>query len=1721
VHQLLVRIYPEPLAVDSHEEQLTETERTDGANFWAETASAGTDEELRKGAWRALCIGRSTQRAAWVARITAPADPADTRPTPGAAQAKVIADALSALEKRLAELDSGRTPRGLGERGTHRRVPAATRALTDRQLAAVARALEAVRAGVEDTTALPVAAGAKIAARLQTEQATVEGLTKVFSNVPGEWIRLLEELATRVVRLPVEPPPTPSPPAAGSRSGTWTRAASSTVLPDRFAVVTVADGRAGKIAAGNPVPPDLKLGLDPGGDTFSLDEDGNLIVPDSIKWMTDFAEAEAKGMALRLTLTAEEAERGCDELLVVGLSAGDATDGADRLTAMLEAHHYTGEGLSLLPVGTATNNTEDETAGYSSSDDPDVAYPIERGADLVAATDDTDGLRLATALGVATEVLAHVVGADGTDASDSLLVGRALYPGTVGHALEELASGLVSRDARERLRAYALDNVAARGLLPAIRVDDQPYGFLPALALSRFQPDLRDAGLEAAPGAERTRQQRFEDTLLVLFRSLHQDWTAMREGADGVPAVKHAHSPEIGQEGFDAQQHFLAMLGLEPSSATAAYRFSVNVADRGGVRGEPELGLSFGIPPADGSSTDTAATFGPFALMEHLADAFRTALGLPGGTPPRDPTTGKASETWEPVLELIETSRAYGLRLLTGLWPLQGAVSVPGSGSNGGTGSWILTLLSRTLDDLRARTEQDLSDVGLAELLARHALLTEARRAAAEILVTRGLLSEEALAIIGTSSLYQTWSAGTLSRTSAWGLLFGRVDDLVAIGGTGATVPADLANRTLSTVIEGNRPAAVDEHRAAVAAFAGLPAERMSALTREHVDLAGHRLDAWLTGLAHRRLRSMRDRRPTGAQVGAYGWVENLRRTPTVPAATGVPAALAGLPGRPPIQDPTGEGFIQTPSPTHAVTAAVLRAAYRSQTAEGSFGNEMSVDLSSNRVRVALSLIDGVRAGNDLGALLGYRLERFLHEYYARPDTPQVVELDSAIFPLRRAYPTVAAVDPGADAVIEPTRHVVDGLALIRSILDWIAANAADATGTLFQTLMARLGGYPWGTKPGALPAVTDMDKLSGVVRGIDSIADALDALGDLTTSEAVHQLVRGNHARAAAVLAALADGTAIPHPEVTDTPRTGLPVSHKVILQLPAIGSEPVIAPAGWEMVPMSPRAALEPSVNAWLAGLLGDPAAIRIRLGSAALAPGAALPEVSIAALGLQPLDLVALLADGFDSAVGTLTARVLDELRPADLPPDQPGVVLADGPQSSATDAWTIESQRAAAWGPAIRSITDVAPLLEACVDLLGRAKPAVASDFAAPEVTAVAGDGIDLDDLATRVQRLLDGARRDAVTLAQLLAEDTGLDDSVLDGDPAVWLGSVRARLPADPSAEHPSAWLPLLDLTTGTPAEVAERLARLDGFWAGRDAWRTAAKAAQTYGIRIGLPRRFLSRTQVSTELLQSAEVAFLDLATRCRNAAATLAAATDTMPASAWIQVARDLLGEAITLVPRIGLDPVRVDLQAALDAHRVAADDLDAWLEGAAAVRPGAADLADVQVLAEALGRPVLSGSVAQLPHVDTDPWLGGQIADPTALSGKLSVAIFGVEHVPGAGATGTALLVDEWSESVPYREEVTGVALHYDQPDATAPQAVLVAVPPALDKPWTLTDFAATLHDTLEIARNRTVEVEHIGASRYGQLLPLLVGEVVPHAAGSDVAGDRVILDFHQNNP
>jgi hypothetical protein len=1690
--RLLLRIYPEVLAVDTHEPDLTAGEVAAGNAFWTATKAAGADQALQLGAWRALCWGRSTGRAAWIAKATTPHDPG---PTAGALVGRSILDDVEILAKRLDEVARARAT-----------VTAVTLRPSRRLAAAVSKAVTAVRTDLSGSPDLPAAFLSSLADRVGTILRTIDSL--IAGKVVGAktWHRQMQIARHALARISFEPEPVPDLVARAVKASTWSRAARSGVLPDRFAVVTVTSGVVTHVAAGSPVPADLKLSLDPdpanqSTEQFSLDQDGNLVVAPSIRWMVDFDEAVTKGMAISLPITPAEALAGFDEVLVVGLAAGAPDHGAERLAAMIDAHHYTASGVELLGVGTPTNNSEAAAAGHSSTDDADDAFPVERGDSLVRAGRDTEGARLALALGIDPGRLAHVRGSGGLGTTEALVVNRALYPGTLGHALEELVGALMPAVERDRLQEFVVGNVTGRGLLPAFRMGDEPYGVLATTAFSQFRPDASDTLPLAAAAAERDAQAHFDAVLWAFLDQMNEDWTRAR-----LRHVKHAHSPETRRPDFDAQAHFLDMLGLQATSAQSAYRFAVNVANRGGIRGHPDLSLGFGIPPAAGPAAGDPSAFGPFAAMERFAAPLRLAFGLSADAP-RD-GAGVAG-AWADVFERLVDSRAFGLRLMRGAKPLRGVVA------DGGTAEAVAGLLADTASTMSALSVQvDSAGRPLAEILLRQALLAELRRAAVRILAIEGLAGDALFALAGSSAHYASSTlAGVRPDISAWSLLFDSFDDVSRrfyfnFGGNpfftylGArSLETYLANRGDNGMVQGypgkaGQQAVFDAlagHANAVQRAGNLPAARLDALVREHLDVCSHRLDAWITGLAHRRMASLRKTRPLGAHIGAYGWIENLRPYPGRVVAAQVPPALAGRPGRPVTVDldRPDQGFIQTPSPTHAVTASILRGAFESQSNETALGNEMSVNLSSNRVRVAQSLIDGVRAGNDLGALLGYRFERFLHEYSARTATPGA-ELGALIGPLRRAFPTVATVDANADAAASRQRQVVDGLALVRTVLDWIhlqPARAGDPRTVREILAEGTFGGYPWGLPAAELPSAPPVAQRDGLARGIDALADAVDALGDLTLSEAVHQIARGNHARASAVLAALAEGKAPPTPEITQTPRTGLAVSHRVLLQLSPVG--PDVPVPGWDTVPPTPRSLLDPTLNAWLAGLLPEPALIRVRVGTVPSTDDAPLAEVSVADLGLQPLDLLALLGPGFEAGLGDLTARVLDHRRPVNIEPDQP----LPTPASTPRDRYTVVPERAPQWSPDVHSIADASSLLEAVHDLLSRGRAATPADY------RLGGGGtgaVDEPDLATRVARLRGTAVDAALALARLLADDPSLDVAILADDPQAFV------------AAH-------ADVHVSNDPQAGRVLAHPDAMWGVREQWRRSVIAAAQFGVKASPPRRYARRAQVCLELLEAAQTGYIELVGRLQTAGTGAGS-------QALLGTARALLGEGVALLPRFTLGDARPDLVEALGVDLVPPDDVDAWLEGAASVRDPARCLSDVLVLAEAIGSTTPSASVAQLPSASSEPWVGGAIEDPEAQTGRLSIVVYGAGALPSvADESAVALFVDGWDEVVPFRQETTGVAVHYGQPDATAPQCVLLAVPPVRGQAWSLGTLVATLHDTLELARNRTVELEHVSDDLYGQVLPLVVGELVPEAlhSGTSPAGSRVILDFATNNP
>ena len=121
------------------------------------------------------------------------------------------------------------------------------------------------------------------------------------------------------------------------------------------------------------------------------------------------------------------------------------------------------------------------------------------------------------------------------------------------------------------------------------------------------------------------------------------------------------------------------------------------------------------------------------------------------------------------------------------------------------------------------------------------------------------------------------------------------------------------------------------------------------------LDVCNHRVDAWFTALATKRLESLRATRPQGVVIGGWGCLQDVRRTDA--------------------NDPRRQAeYIHTPSLDQAAAAAVMRSAALRATNANS--QHADIDLSSRRVRLARWILEGVRNGRSLGELLGVRFER-------------------------------------------------------------------------------------------------------------------------------------------------------------------------------------------------------------------------------------------------------------------------------------------------------------------------------------------------------------------------------------------------------------------------------------------------------------------------------------------------------------------------------------------------------------------------------------------------------------------------------------------------------------------------------------------------------------------------------------------------------------------------
>ncbi len=1072
----------------------------------------------------------------------------------------------------------------------------------------------------------------------------------------------------------------------------WTRPPRAPVLPDRFVLVSESGGAHVEFLGG-PITQPLPIGPDPlaeGADQFSA-AGADINVPEALKWMTDFDTAVAAGMGFRVALTPQQAQVGFERLYVIGLRlASDERTSQQELESLIRDQFRSQAGFAIVRQGTPTNNTEDAASGWSRVEEADALFASSRiaaeGVDAFDAAATTayekkDGLAIAEALGISADVFQPIPGASGSDQADARAMNAALWPATLGYWMDTQMRPVFDAAAIEQTRRHFIERVSGRGAVPAVRVGRQPYGILPTTAFSRITwLDATRPVPDGAAGAH----VRFLRALFTLLRALGDSfWRGFGENA-----------PHVGQATPDPQKLLLDILGLHPSSVD----FHVHVLDSADRLWNE---LKFRYRRRESLES----------VMRHEMQAGVSLLGTLG-------YSGTAPEIVEKFESYVEGPMN---RPAVDVAPLSENEALPVCTDTGQNYiEWCRDKAEHAFDDLRQQigfSEGKLPNALLYHML-RHALQLGYHGAAMDLHVANGLIpGEQVAAAYREPAFVHVAGASEAQRSeSRYQMLY---DKPAQITGDPSRTVADFIPEWLATA--GSSSVLADQIEA-LRVLEPASTARLERAFAEHIDLCTYRWDAWMLSIVREQLAAMRrpqggaEARREGVYLGAYGWLEHVKPDP--PALSPVTlsdelGAVFNTPGQPPLQrDAANGGHVLAPSLNHAVTSAVLRSGYLNNASPAN-PDLFAVDLSSARVRVALQFVEGIRNGQPLGALLGYQFERRLHDRHAEAET------DAFIYQVRKAFPLVAkrisdSVEGDAnDTAIEnvEARNVCDGLLLLEHV-------RTNVTKT-----------YPWGK---------DLDRGTAAQEAIineevTALFDIHDAIADVAIAESVHQLTMGNADRAAAAMDAYGKSTFPPEPEVVRTPRTGVSLTHRVALHLPV----DAVAGAG-----ATPRAEAEPATDRWLAGVLPpmNELVVRVRYTNTVGGSGEQVDDVSMQALGLQPIDLLYVADPDSEPAMNDLDDRIAHRVITSN--------TLA--PDAKLTIRYTEPVPNRKTW-------FETAPLIASLKSLIVNARPLRPSD-AALETEATSGANAAVDVPSARVttaRNRVDTLRQDAIAMVTTL------------------------------------------------------------------------------------------------------------------------------------------------------------------------------------------------------------------------------------------------------------------------------------------------------------------------------------------------------------------------------
>lgn len=795
-------------------------------------------------------------------------------------------------------------------------------------------------------------------------------------------------------------------------------------------------------------------------DNITINRDNLIVAPTELEnahWMTDFKKAVEAGMGTIINDPTKTTQIDqADWLIVVGLN--DTPDSRNVLEDILRRNSANGE-LSILAQDSPTNNTESAATPYTGLEVDAEEYlrktrmripadnvPVGLSAQL--STNTLDAHKLTSIFKLANSTLSEMPEAHLSEMTEAGAMAALLwtpctllFDKTWGAEFRQHSSAGPQISTNFSLGDFFIQNVRACGTLPILRVGENPYGILPVIS-------LRDWCINLSRHKDIAGQE--TEILCAAINSLKDTFLKLSK-----------NTPRVDQVDDEIYEKFLEMLRFSPVSKRVDVR-AFDSKKPYDMSQDPEY-LNCALI-RDKVADNKKINHTPFPETAYLDELSRINC-----------------TDFNPACFQIDESSPLLKRIIKHfLWLIFGEANEPLKCDV--KGKVVDKVTGRTLPNTMVRvkgtastTETDergefaISDIpaGIHDLEALHPDYTGFR--SVNVVVSPHLQNEvnfNLSPVANTESHIagkrqpKTKPSDKPTKTITGKVLDGKSDKgiegvLVHLKGSGrsaltdihgeysfddipvgdhqiATSTAGYDTATFSVSVEDHSPVlevssslapkteySVDHSDAATAAGINIPGglkliadasnllkrihpDKVEILLVETLDLLSHRLDAWLTGLANSRLIECQWENTKPPPIGIYGWLEK-------------PGVLDTTPPEP--------EFIQAPSVKQATTAALLRNA---SIHNGRVDNSgaFQVNLSSAQIRKGIWYLEGLRQGHLPGEILGYRLERMIHEESAS-HAPQIKDID--IFTLRKKYPLILHKSPDETDESSPIFTVIDG----------------------------------------------------------------------------------------------------------------------------------------------------------------------------------------------------------------------------------------------------------------------------------------------------------------------------------------------------------------------------------------------------------------------------------------------------------------------------------------------------------------------------------------------------------------------------------------------------------------------------------------------------------------------------------------------------------------------